>query len=217
MRLKQYLDEQEKFKIYVDMDGVLTDFDGQFFKFFKKRPTDIKSDKEFWEMVDKGGLKFWVDMPWLEGSKKFWNYVKQFNPTILSAPARSLPQSPKGKKIWVKRELHNTPLILKRARNKKEYADKNSILIDDMKQNISDWNNAGGIGILFRSPEQAIKDLKKVLVSEQSGGEGQMDTTVMSGATRNLLKPFRAYYISHDVKQKCPGKLKWDRKEGRCK
>ena len=54
-------------------------------------------------------------------------------------------------------------------------------------------------------------------MNEQSGGEGQIDTTVMSGATRNLLRPFRAYYISHDVKKKCPGDLKWNRKEGRCK
>lgn len=55
-------------------------------------------------------------------------------------------------------------------------------------------------------------------MNEQSGGEGQIDTTVMSGSTRNLLKPVgRAFYISHDVEKKCPGKLKWDRKEGRCK
>lgn len=218
MRLKQYLIEQTKFKVYVDMDGVLTDFEAQFFKFFKKKPSQIKGgDKDFWETVDKGGLEFWSDMPWLGGSKKFWNYVKQFNPTILSAPARSLPQSRQGKKIWVKRELGNTPLILKRAREKKVYANKNSILIDDMVKNVSDWNGAGGIGIRFKSPEQAIKDLKQIIMNEQSGGEGQIDTTVMSGATRNLLKPFRAFYISHDVKKKCPGKLKWSRKEGRCK
>lgn len=165
MRLKRFLAEETKYKIYVDMDGVLTDFDAQFFKIFKttKKPKD---DAAFWSMIDKGGLKFWSEMPWINGSKKFWNYVKQFNPTILSAPARSLPQSRQGKKIWVKRELGNTPLILKRAREKKVYANENSILIDDMVKNISDWRGAGGIGILFKSPSQAIKELGDILKNE---------------------------------------------------
>lgn len=163
MRLLKYLKEKKEFKIYVDMDGVLTDFDEQFLRMFKKTSTQVHKeggDAHFWSVVEKGGLKFWSEMPWMRGSRKFWSYVKQFNPTILSAPARSLPDSPKGKKIWVKRELGGVPLILKRARNKKDYADENSILIDDNMDNISGWKGAGGIGILFKSPEQAIKELR---------------------------------------------------------
>jgi len=166
MRFKKYLTEAQEYKIYVDMDGVLTDFDGQFRKMFGKSTDDVHKegdDAHFWKIIDGGGLKFWSEMPWLKGSRKFWNFVKQFKPTILSAPARSLPNSPKGKKIWVKRELGGVPLILKRARDKKDYADKNSILIDDMTKNISDWKGAGGIAIRFKSPEQAMKELKEIL------------------------------------------------------
>lgn len=166
MRFKQYLTEAQAYKIYVDMDGVLSDFEGQFRKMFGKTPDEVHKeggDPLFWSVVGKGGLKFWSEMPWLQGSRKFWNFVKQFKPSILSAPARSLPDSRKGKKIWVKRELGNVPLILKRAREKKVYANANSILIDDMTKNVSDWRGAGGIAIQFKSPEQAIKELKKIL------------------------------------------------------
>ncbi len=46
-------------------------------------------------------------------------------------------------------------------------------------------------------------------------GTSPIDATVMSGSTRNLLKPI-GRYISHDVKKKCVDGLKWDRKQGRC-
>jgi len=190
MRFLRYLKDQKEYKIYVDMDGVLTDFNGQFFKYFKRTPEEVHKeggDPLFWGMVSKGGLEFWSKMPWLGGSKQFWNYVKQFNPTILSAPARSLPQSPKGKKMWVKRELGNVPLILKRAREKKEYADENSVLIDDSQENINGWRSAGGVGILFKSPQQALRDLKGVLESELKDFLSHKDHPKLGKGSQYLL------------------------------
>jgi hypothetical protein len=167
MRLQSFLIEQssKKFKIYCDMDGVLTDFPAAFKKIDGRPTTEVEKegDDAFWDHVRKGGLEFWSNMPWISGSKKLWNYIKDKDTAILSAPAISLPNSPKGKAIWVKRELGSSAkLILKRARDKKEYASKNSILIDDMKKNISDWKSAGGIGILFKNPNQVIKELEEL-------------------------------------------------------
>jgi hypothetical protein len=34
------------------------------------------------------------------------------------------------------------------------------ILIDDHHENISEWRNAGGVGILFENAAQALKDLQ---------------------------------------------------------
>lgn len=168
MRLKSFLlelTEDTTFKIYLDMDGVLTDFVESFRRIDGRPTTEVEKegDEAFWEHVKKGGLKFWADMPWIKGSKKLWSYVKNKDVTILSAPARRLPDSPKGKEIWVGRELKPTPnLILKRAREKQEYASPNSILIDDLKKNVDAWNRAGGIGILFKNPNQVIKKLKEL-------------------------------------------------------
>lgn len=166
MRFEKYLNEAKNMKIYLDMDGVLTDFNKTFEDMEGQDAHEYNNkygDDKFWELIkEKGGLKFWSEMPWVKGSKKLWNYVKNKDVAILSAPARAIPDCPKGKKIWVKRELGNVKLILKRAREKHEYAEDNDcILIDDNEKNIATWKIAGGIGILFKSASQAIKELKK--------------------------------------------------------
>jgi len=164
MKFYKYIKEDTAFKIYCDMDGVLTDFVSGFKKIDGRPTTEVEKegDPAFWDHVKKGGLEFWSNMPWIPGSKKLWNYIKDKNITILSAPARSLPNSPKGKKIWIKRELGNVKLILKRAREKMQYANEHSILIDDLQKNITAWKSAGGIGILFKNPNQVIKKLKEL-------------------------------------------------------
>ena len=164
MRFQKYY-KKTSWKIYLDMDGVLTDFVESFRRIDGRPTTEVEKEGNpaFWKHVEKGGLKFWSEMPWVKGSKKLWNYVKDKDVSILSSPARRLPDSPKGKQIWIGRELNPTPnLILKRARDKYEYASSNSILIDDFKKNIDAWNRAGGIGILFKNSNQVIKKLKEL-------------------------------------------------------
>ncbi len=164
MRFLQYIIEQQEFQIYVDMDGVLTDFDASFKKVDGRPTTEVEKegDPAFWEHVKKGGLEFWSEMPWMKSGKKLWNFVKPYKPIILSSPAEH-SDSPKGKKIWIKRELGNVKLILKRANEKHEFSGENKILIDDLTKNIARWKSAGGIGILFKSAEQVIKELKKII------------------------------------------------------
>jgi len=151
------------YQIFLDLDGVLTDFDKQM------KSIGITSDYEekhgtesFWGAIDKGGLKWWSEMPWMSDGKTLWNYVKDKNVKILSAPARRLPQSIKGKKIWVSKNLGKVELILKRASEKQHLAESNAILIDDLAKNINQWKAAGGIGILHKSASSTIQQLKEV-------------------------------------------------------
>ena len=165
-KFKDFLYEEKiEYKIYVDMDGVLTDFLTAFKQIDGRTTKEVEKlgDKEFWKHVEKGGLDYWSNVPWMKDGKKLWNFVKKYNASILSAPARTIPESPKGKKIWVKRELGNVNLILKRARNKIEYAGKNTILIDDQKKNTDVWNKTGGIGIHHTTADKTIKTLKGIL------------------------------------------------------
>ncbi len=66
-----------------------------------------------------------------------------------------------GKRIWVKKNIPGTPLILAAAEAKKNYAKKDAILIDDRVSNINDWINAGGIGILHTSTSTTKDKLSK--------------------------------------------------------
>ena len=60
--------EKPKYKIYCDMDGVLTDFEKRFEHFSGMHPQEYEKEKgtpAFWELIDnKIGVRFWVGMDW---------------------------------------------------------------------------------------------------------------------------------------------------------
>ena len=115
---------------------------------------------KFWDFIDNQiGVKFWAGMPWMEDGKQYWEYISKYNPILLSAPSIN-NESRLGKRLWVKKHLPGTPLKLAYAINKKNYAKENAILIDDREQNIQQWRENGGIGILHTSASDTIKQLK---------------------------------------------------------
>ena len=155
----------KKYTIYSDMDGVLVDFNERFKRFSNGVPPTEYEQKfgkdKFWEIIDGTGVRFWVGMDWMSDGKQLWNYIKEYNPTLLSSPSRS-NYSRIGKRIWRKRNLPSTKLVLARAANKQNYADPNSILIDDRESNIDQWIKAGGIGILHTDTASTISKLKEL-------------------------------------------------------
>ena len=162
--LEEDLDKKE-YTIYSDMDGVLVDFNERFKRFSKGIPPTEYEQKfgkdKFWELVDGIGVRFWVGMDWMSDGKQLWDYIKSYNPTLLSSPSRA-DHSKMGKRIWRQRNLPTTKLVLSQARNKKNYANPDSILIDDRESNIDQWIKAGGIGILHTDTASTINKLKEL-------------------------------------------------------
>ena len=159
------LNEQTTYKIFSDMDGVLTDFDTRFKKYSDGiAPSDYEKQygkEKFWELADGPGVAFWVGMPWMEDGKKYWDYIKNYDVELLSSPSRS-QTSRLGKRLWVRNNMPGVKLTLAQARNKQNYAAPNHILIDDRKSNIDQWKAQGGIGILHTSADDTINQLKKL-------------------------------------------------------
>ena len=156
-------DQKKNYKIYCDMDGVIVDFVDGYKKLTGKDITGqhMKGDKAFWDPITKAGVKFWVTLKWMPDGKQLWNYIKKYNPDLLSAP--SYEESSKiGKHLWVKRNTPGTKLILRSAERKQEFATPDSILIDDRTDNIERWRNAGGVGILHITADDTIKELQKL-------------------------------------------------------
>jgi hypothetical protein len=169
MKLKQYLKEQENYKIYLDLDGVLTDFIGSINKMFHvKNFKDWKKmkSKKRWEKITAEGIRFWSKMPWTHDGRRLWNYLKdKYDITILSAHPSDKGTSVEGKKEWITKNLGPTyakNAIITLGVNKQKYANKNSILIDDSDRNIRQWRSKGGIGILHKSANDSIKQLEKI-------------------------------------------------------
>ena len=157
--------EEPKYKIFSDMDGVLTDFDASFKKAsdgIAPRDYEKKFGKDkFWELIDGKGVGYWVGMPYMSDGETYWNYIKDYNVELLSSPSRS-QTSRLGKRLWVRNNMPGIKLTLAQAAKKQNYAAPNHILIDDRKSNIDQWKSQGGIGILHTSAANTIQQLKKL-------------------------------------------------------
>ena len=149
------------YKIYCDMDGVLVDFEKGYFDLTGREASYKTNPEEFWAPITKAGAAFWIKLQWMPDGKELWDYIKGYNPELLSAPSRE-ESSKIGKFVWVKRNMPGTKLLLKSAERKQEYATPNSILIDDRADNIQRWKDAGGVGIHHTSAANTIKQLQKL-------------------------------------------------------
>lgn len=167
---KQLKEEEQaaqvaQYKIFCDMDGVLTDFDKRFEYFGGLTPDEYQakfSKSQFWKLIDdKVGFEFWAKMPWMPDGKQLWSYIEKYKPMLLSAPSQK-PSSRYGKRVWVKDNLPGVKLILAKRENKQDYSKPNRILIDDRADNIEEWKSKGGIGILHTSAADTIEKLKQI-------------------------------------------------------
>ena len=155
-------------KLYLDMDGCLTDFNkavtdlGEEFAagLANDAPEDVK--QKMYDAIEKAGESFWADMKWTSDGKDLWATVKKFNPTLLSSPGK-FSYAPAGKTTWVNRNIPGTSLFL--SDSKADYIDpyEMSILIDDSRNNIGGWEQGGGEAILHTSAAETERKLLELL------------------------------------------------------
>lgn len=156
-------------QIYVDLDGVLVDFD----KFAEEHvgisTKDWDSNKklkgQFWGRVarmGKEGKMFFGAMDPMADAFDLWSYVEKYDPIILSATGHH-HNAENEKREWVRRHLGdrfaNTAIFVTSASDKAQYASPTSVLIDDRAKAIHPWIDAGGIGVHHVSAEDSIDQL----------------------------------------------------------
>ena len=163
----------DDYKIYVDMDGVVADFDTRFRDLSGMAPRDFENKygkKAFWDLIDEENkVKFWVGIPPMPGATELINFVSKHDYEMLTAPSIK-KQSRLGKNLWIRNHtgdiFPSKPKVnFKAAKEKhliKPSLTKKDILIDDRAATIDNWNAAGGNGILYKSAPQVISILKKL-------------------------------------------------------
>jgi hypothetical protein len=72
--------------IYVDLDGVLVDFDAGLRQLGLDLPRLLNEDPEkAWAIISKQGVNFWENLPQRKGFLELWKYLSEWNVRILSA------------------------------------------------------------------------------------------------------------------------------------
>ena len=161
-------------QLFVDLDGVLVDFEKHAREVFNNCPTSWEQNKgkgKFWKDVTrscKEGNPFFLAMDPMHDAFQLWNYIKKYNPRILSATGslHVVPNAKYEKREWVRKHLGDTTagtaVLVQSAVDKAQYAAPHHILIDDRDKAIDPWIAAGGIGILHTSANTTIKRLKEL-------------------------------------------------------
>jgi len=155
-------------QIYVDMDGVLADFFGDWKKLVGKdwrKITDIGPALQKIRDTDN----FWLNLPMTNNAKNLLNLIKGIKGSykILSSPLPDDPKSEPHKREWIEDNLKFFPpedVII--TFDKTKFATQSdgtpNILIDDYGVNIQKWESAGGVGFKhkdhkFERTARAIK------------------------------------------------------------
>jgi len=156
---------RKDFKLFVDMDGVLANFDKHFEKLSGgSKPWEFLEDhskNELWSII-KSDPRYFRDLEWMPDGQELWNAVKDFNPIILTSPAKDMEYCESDKKKWVEEKIGEDIEVIF-SHSKGDYADTNSILIDDMDKNLIPWQEAGGIAIKHVDAETTISELKRII------------------------------------------------------
>ena len=171
--VKESKDLAQTSEIYVDMDGVLADFFGEWQKLIGKGWRDVKGksiEPALQAIRDKDD--FWLSLPMTQNAKGLLNLIKDVKGSynILSAPLAGDKKAEPHKREWIKKNLSFFPpknVII--TANKQAYAKQSdgtpNILIDDFGSNMSKWEGAGGVGFKHKDHkfERTAKNIKKYM------------------------------------------------------
>lgn len=162
--------QEHKRTVYVDMDGVIADFDRGFLD-IAGMPTDNITDDQLWARIDAHGkARFFAELPWMSGGKELWDFVTQnfLQVKILTALGKSDAQDKQtstGKRMWLSRnipDLRDSDIIMvPNKHRKRHYSKPGDIIIDDTESTIHEWVKKGGIGILHRTTLETLSKLRQ--------------------------------------------------------
>lgn len=177
------LEQEEIITLYLDMDGVLADFELQFEQLTNEPPGVFekkKGTKAMWSTIFAEGVPFWSEMQPMSDFHILRDYLGQLknNPKVkieilTSTSAEQIrvnfPQTASkiihdielGKTMWIKKYLTGTKInFAVSGTDKARWATKSSILLDDLYRNVEQFIAAGGEGIVYRNADQAKKDIE---------------------------------------------------------
>ena len=152
--------------VYVDLDGVLADFDSALNEI---RGGEELTTEELWARVAPYGDGLYACLDLMLYATKLWNWLSVYfdNIQILTAiPRRStVPTAEADKRAWVATNFGTNVKVNigPYAVNKQRHCQPGDILIDDQPSNIAQWIAKDGIGILHTSAADTIQQLKDLI------------------------------------------------------
>ena len=161
-----------RYVIFVDLDGVLADFD-RAVEELTGLPPSQQTPRAMWPRL-AGARDFYANIPWMPDGLELWERVEPLDPVVLTGLPRGNWAKPQ-KLEWCRRELGpEVPVIACMSREKtekaREWLDTHHagterrvpVLIDDRASTREPWEAAGGVFIHHTSAEESIRSLEEL-------------------------------------------------------
>ena len=163
--------KNSKYIVYIDMDGVVADFDGKVKQISDGR---YQSDPDYTKGMMWRDIKNWdahvepwfESLPKMDGADQLVDFITSNFERVkfLTATGSTPKDGPAQKRRWLEKNYPGLEAIAVGASAQKAvYANPRAILVDDRDKSIDPWTRAGGVGILYTNASQAIKELQKFL------------------------------------------------------
>ena len=149
-------------RIFVDLDGVIFDFESHYKELFGTNCNDIDDD-ELWKNIgDFGTFDFFFTMNLFDDAYDFVRALDSIGEVIFltACPKSNFKAAADAKKSAI---FHNfgpeyLTIPVHGGKNKFNYIQrKGDILIDDLEKCVDPWNANGGRGILHKNFKKSLR------------------------------------------------------------
>jgi hypothetical protein len=142
-------------QLFVDMDGVLADFDRHHETVFGVR-SDKLADSVDWAAV-RQVKDFYLNIPPMPDLALLWRRIERYRPIILTGVPQAVEEAPDNKRAWVRLYLGaQVEVRCCLSKEKSLHASPGDILIDDWEKYRDLWVAKGAIWITHRSAVETI-------------------------------------------------------------
>lgn len=150
-------------QLYLDLDGVLADFDRGHEIAFGYRP-DRKLKNHKWELI-RSSPTFFQSLPPMGDMQYLWNFAINSicRPIIITGAALNMGTAYAQKHKWVRKHLgKDVPLIVVPSTEKAHFARPGDILVDDWPKYRAMWEAKGAHWVLHTDAESSINQLREL-------------------------------------------------------
>ena len=152
--------------LFLDLDGVLADFDAGARKVLGMSPQAFEakhSKREFWRRLARA-KDFYATLPLLPDAMELFDAAKHLEPTILTGLPLGNWAAPQKVK-WAAEHFPGTRIITTMARDKYRHMTGMDVLVDDRSDHRDKLENAGGTFIHHAIARDSIRQLAAIYPS----------------------------------------------------
>jgi 5'-nucleotidase len=160
-------------RLFLDLDGVLADFDGGFPRIFGVDHRHI-GEAEMWEHIKKRP-DFFAELDPFPGAVGFFLALEPLAPMILTAaPKADYMNAARAKMAWVRAHIDRRVPVLPvmGGSNKPAFIQSaGDVLVDDYGRNCDAWTAAGGVAVKHENFRETFEQLRRIYGSVGCWGQ----------------------------------------------